>query len=114
MTEESLTPQSLNGSAKPNELLAWWIDQQVISPSSRDKGKQAAAAKRICEDYARDEIAAAVYGMSMLFPYSEGRPWDLMDLERSFLRAATKALRDHPTMKEHRRRESILDALADR
>lgn len=90
------------------DLLAAWIDAQPQPPPRGSIAKQGAAAKRLCEAHTRPEIAAAWLGMPLLFPYSNGEPWDLFDLERKFAKAVAKA-HDSPDLRA-RRREAELAA----
>lgn len=72
---------------RAHKLLVWWIDKQAAKPSQRDIGKAAGIAKRICDDHTDEEIGAAMRGMVLLYPYSEGAPWGLVELEAKFLMA---------------------------
>lgn len=75
-----------NGTMQPNELLAAWIDRQAVPPDAKEKSRQAGKAKQLCQQHARTDIAAAFVGMGQLYPYSNGDPWDLFDLDRKFTR----------------------------
>lgn len=93
--EKSADLENGNGSLSPNELVAFWIDQQSSKPAQAQIRKQGAAAKRICGEYSRSEIVQAAVGISQLFPHSDGEPWDLFDLERKFAKAMEGA-NNHP------------------
>lgn len=68
-------------------LMAAWVARLPLDPDPRTRGKNAAAAKWLAENYSERQIRYAARGMGRLYPYSEGRPWDLMDLKKHFVRA---------------------------
>lgn len=74
-------------SGKANDLLAWYLKKHPAKLSEKDRGKQAAAAKRICDNYLAPDIRRGIRGMGKMFPYSQGEPWDLMDLEAKMPKA---------------------------
>ena len=76
-------------------VMAAWRTQ-AGTPSRAEQNKQAAAAKRIAGAHPPERIAAALAGLSLLFPFSNGQPWDLFDLERHFSKAAARGERDLP------------------
>jgi hypothetical protein len=103
---------------RSNDLLAEWIKRQKIRVSEREKGKQAAAAVRICSEHTRAEINAAWWGLTHQWPWAaapvgEGRGWDLMTLEREFVRAADFALENHPEIKKQRQEAEFEARLHD-
>lgn len=95
---------------KASDLVAAWVDRQPSGPSAKEKSKQGAAAKRICDNHPRERIAAAWVGMDQLFPHSDGQPWDLFDLERKFSKACEAAM-EHPEAKDHVRKAEMMAAL---
>lgn len=98
---------------KASDLVAAWVDRQppgTSGPSGKEKSKQGAAAKRICENHPRERIAAAWVGMDQLFPHSDGEPWDLFDLERKFSKACEAAM-EHPEAKDQLRKAEMMAAL---
>jgi hypothetical protein len=100
-------PEAPPDRVAPNKLLAAWIDLHPVKPSRRSVGMQAAAAKRICDQYTRAEITAAWEGMALIFPYAprpvgKGDRWSLTDMERRFHDAAAKAVESHPAVKRAR------------
>ena len=93
-----------------NELLGFWIDQQISKPATPQITKQGAAAKRICLAYSREQVVQAAVGISQLFPYSGGEPWDLFDLERKFAKAM-EAANNNPDVKIQRDIQHTLEIL---
>ena len=93
-----------------NELLGFWIDQQISKPATPQIAKQGAAAKRICLAYSREQVVQAAVGISQLFPYSGGEPWDLFDLERKFAKAM-EAANNNPDVKIQRDIQHTLEIL---
>lgn len=79
------------------DLLAAWVSKLGHRPSDHDMKKQGAAAKRLVERHADDELLFAMVGITRLFPHSQGEPWDLFDLERKFPKALSKG-RGHPDL----------------
>ena len=51
--------------------------------------------------------------MGHLFPYSDGAPWDLFDLERKFLKAAHAFAASDPAIKADRDRARILNSIQE-
>lgn len=89
-----------------------WCDQnpevsQAMSP--RERGKLGAACKRLAEDHSPGEVRAAWWGIQRLYPFSDGRPWDPMDLEKHFVRALAKAAANHPATKEREMDQMVED-----
>jgi hypothetical protein len=100
-----------NGQAmKPNQLLAEWIKRQPLEPDGQEKGKQAGKAKQICSKHSRMDIIQAFNGMGQLFPYSEGEPWDLFDLDRKFTKAK-QAVMNHPQVQGMKRKQELAQEL---
>lgn len=101
------------------ELLREWITRQPARPSEREVGKQAAAAKRICDDHTRPQIAAAWWGLTHRFPWARppnGRSaaWDLMTLEKEFVMSVQYAAEHHPDIKARRLEAEFEQATLDR
>lgn len=101
-----------------NLLLAEWLKRQPIQLSERDRGKQAAAAKRICDAYSRVEIQTAWWGLTHRFPWARapgsgkgGEPWDLMTLEREFAKSVQYAADNHPDARRLREEAEFQAAL---
>lgn len=101
-----------NGILKPNELLGEWIDRQTSPPDKSEKVKQAGKAKQLCTKHSRNDIVKAFHGMNQLFPYSDGTPWDLFDLDRLFSKAK-EAVVNHPGIKAMKRRQELEEELGD-
>jgi hypothetical protein len=106
---------------RADELLGAWIDRNKaasgVRPSRRTCGMQAAAAKRICEQYTRAEIHAAWAGMGMIFPYAEppvGRSaaWSIVNLETHFHEAAREAVKRHPAVRQARQQQDAAEFAA--
>lgn len=95
---------------RPNELLAEWIDRQAIPPDAQEKKKQAGKAKQICDKHNRRDIALAFKGMAQVYPYSNGEPWDLFDLDRKFTKAK-QAVVNHPEIQAMVRKREIEEEL---
>jgi len=68
-------------------LIEWWIREQPQRPPGAVIAKQRRAAQRVCSNGKHDDVARAAFGMRNLFPYCDGAPWDLFDLERLFAKA---------------------------
>lgn len=107
------TPAASNGAGAVQELVAWWVDRQIVKPAPADVGKQGAVAKRLIAKYGTDGVRMAVAGMGHLFPHSNGEPWDLMDLERKFLKAAQALVTSDPRTKAQSARNRILDRIKE-
>lgn len=113
-TTDSILRSAPNRIANPTPaqaLVGWWVDKQALAPSRSDIGKQAGVAKRMLDRYGIDAVRVAVAGMGHLYPYSEGQPWDLFDLERKFLKAAEALFTSNPKARASRDRARILDRI---
>lgn len=86
---------------RANELIAHWVENSPAPPPQGERGKQGAAAKRICAKHPRADVVQAAVGIKLLFPHSEGEPWDLFDLERKFAKAHAAAM-SHPVAIDER------------
>jgi hypothetical protein len=94
-TDSSLRSESAEVASREittSVLLGAWIDLQPIRPAEPDIKKQGAFAKRICAKYGDNDIRAACAGIWKVFPYCDGEPWDLGDLEKKFMKAVSKAM----------------------
>ena len=115
-TPTRLAQPGLNGEGNltpAQTLIAWWVDHQTIAPAQSDVGKQAGVAKRLVQRYGKENIRLAVAGMGHLYPYSDGEPWDLFDLERKFLKAVQSLITTDPRFKAQRDREQILKSIKE-
>ena len=85
---------------RPDELVGFWLDRMPVRPPQKQIGKQGAVAKRLCEQYTREEIAQAAIGLTLLYPHAPPKreAWDLFDLERKFAKALNQAMH-HPDVK---------------
>lgn len=91
------------------QIMAAWIGWKKPSLSRHDRGRQAAAAARIADGRTMGEVRRAMVGMDCIWPYapptlvkgSEGRHWDLMNLEKDFNKALAGAL-NHPVIRRAR------------
>lgn len=109
-----------NAPISGGDLMAEWITRKRPSLSQRDRGKQGAAAARIVEGRTAGEIGLAVIGIEYVWPFaspnvvkgSEGRLWDLMDLERHFPKAHAAAA-NHPVIRKVRE-DAEFDAALER
>lgn len=95
------------------QVLRAWLSMQARMPTEREKDRQGAVAKRIARNYPPIDIARAFIGMGTLAPHKPGmnEPWDLVQLEQKFTRAA-EAARNHPAVKQQQADDefdSILD-----
>lgn len=96
-----LTPPSADATAsldRADKLVAWWIRhrKEDSPPPDSAKKKQGAVAALICAERNAEDIRRAISGMAKMFPYSNGEPWDLLDLRRVFDKAL-QAERSPPT-----------------
>lgn len=88
--EEGQIPPSADAAAsldRSDKLVAWWVRHQEGSPPDSAKKKQGAVAALICAERSAEDIRRAISGMGKMFPYSNGQPWDLMDLRKVFDKA---------------------------
>lgn len=94
-------------------LVAAWIEVQPERPSGSEIGKQGAVAKRLAEKHEPRRLAIALYGMDRVYPFSDGEPWDLFDLERKFSKACNAALSggSDGTSKAERKKRKLYDTL---
>jgi len=99
-----------NNILRPDELLAEWIKRQHVPPDQSEKSKQAGKAKQICAKHSKDDISQAFLGMGELFPYSNGEPWDLFDLDKKFSKAK-QAVVNHPKVQEMKRDQELAQEL---
>lgn len=91
------------------QIMAEWINRKRPSLSRHDRGRQAAAAQRIADGRTLGELALAMIGIECIWPFappslvkgSEGRRWDLMDLEKHFDKALG-AWEKHPAISRAR------------
>lgn len=94
-TGKDSPPEEARSAPDPAEnLVGWWVKRQEehgSRPPDTEIAKQGRAAKDICRDRNRDDIRKAIRGMSNLFKYSNGQPWDLLDLRREFQKALEAA-----------------------
>lgn len=99
-------PEIGSDHVQPNVILSKWLDHFGLSRqlSAADRGKQAAAAKRLSNRYGAAHLAAAFIGMSQLFQFKSG--WDLLDLERQFTKALLAA-QQHPDLQRQRREQEL-------
>lgn len=65
-------------------LTGLYVSAQRVRPANKDIQKQAAKLRQIVKDYEVRHIAEAWKGMSLVWPFSDGRPWDAFDLSRKF------------------------------
>lgn len=85
------------------ELVRYWIDHQPQRPPEAVIKKQHRKAKTLVARYELPDLRDAVRGIQIMFPHSEGEPWDLYDLERKFVKAL-KSARDGPRLSKRDRR----------
>jgi hypothetical protein len=71
-----------------SRITGHWIQSQPERPSPAEIKKQGAVAKRIAESQPEKRVDAALDGITGVYPYSDGAPWDVFDLERKFSKAA--------------------------
>lgn len=95
-TEEQQLPPPEGAHTAPDagdNLVGWWIKREERKtgrrPPDGEIGKQSVAAKRICAERTTDEVRRAVRGMDRVYPYVNGTPWHLKDLETHFQTALT-------------------------
>jgi hypothetical protein len=101
------------------EVMAAWIVRKRPSLSKADRGRMAAAAARIVEGRTAWEVMLAMIGIECLWPFappgvvknSEGRLWDLMDLEKNFAKAMDAA-KNHPELRQAKFNAEFDQALA--
>lgn len=91
------------------QIMAAWIRWKRPPLGKHDRGRQAAAAQRIAEGRTWGQVQRAMIGMDCVWPYappslvknSESRAWDLMNLEKDFIRAYEGAAL-HPAIQRAR------------
>lgn len=84
-----------------------WAATQVVQPTNGTFRRAIGQAKQLVRlaDTPRD-LAEAIHGIELLWPYSEGRPWGIPDLVRKFHEAREAYYRSRLPTAHH-------DALAD-
>lgn len=97
-----------------SELVHLWASHIQPTPTQADRARQKPAAMRITTHYSKDEIVAALVGMTALFPHAppprgKSEPWDLHDLSRKFAKARAKAL-DHPEIRAQNFNHAFMEA----
>lgn len=91
------------------QIMAAWIQWKRPSLSRHDRSRMAGVAARIADGRTMGEVRLAMVGMDCIWPFappsvvkgSEGRPWDLMDLEKCFNKAMAGA-GNHPVIRKAR------------
>lgn len=93
-----------------SQVLYAWESRQPSRLPQADRQRHSRIARRLADGHTAQEIVLAFVGMSQLFPYSTGEPWDLFDLDRKFAKATAKA-RDHPDLRRMQREAEIMQLL---
>ena len=84
-----------------SEVLQAWESIQPVAVGHAERRKQRKYARAVADGHTREEVAAAFVGIGLLYPHSNGSPWDLRILDQKFS-IALAAARDHPELKERR------------
>jgi hypothetical protein len=97
------------------QLLGMWIKRQPAKPNDAERKRQGAAAKRIVAHHSALDIALALLGMEVLFPYAapprgRGQAWDLFTFETKFSIAKQEAQK-HPALVDAQMDEELDRAL---
>jgi len=87
---------------KPGDILKAWLSTLSEEISAADRAKQMVAARRIAKARSPEQIMKAMVGMTLLWETTNGRPWDLWDLDKKFVIALQKSS-DHPQVKGSRK-----------
>jgi len=88
-----------------------WAATQSAPPTNGTFRRAVGQAKQVVRlaDSPRD-LAEAIHGIEMLWPFSEGRPWGMADLSRKFQEAREAYYRSQLPQAEH---DALAEWLAD-
>lgn len=91
------------GHVNGGQVLAEWIRRQPVRPSDADCARFGKACRRLAGAHTTGTLALAFIGMGQLWPHAppKSEPWDPLDLERKFVKAAAAAA-NHPALRELR------------
>lgn len=97
------------------QVLHAWLSMQPRQLSRGERERFGGVAKRLADQHAPVEIAAGFVGMGQIAPHCApfNEPWDLIQLQQKFSRAAAAAL-NHPALKAQREQDDLERALERR
>jgi hypothetical protein len=92
-------------------MIFHWVELQAVKPPQPELKKQYRKAERLAMRYELNDIVMAYRGIALLFPYVDGAPWDMFDLEKKFGKAMQAAAVENVNIGELRVEQDILKAL---
>lgn len=87
-------------------LLASWVGTLSHRPHDSILRRQGKVAQRLARKHTDEELVIAWIGMSRLFPYNKGTPFDLFDFERRFHMAVESGMK-HPAIQAEKAKRGL-------